>query len=479
MLHDNQKEQPFLEALVGYAESGVVPYHTPGHKQGRGGEERLHEVLGDALRLDVSDVVHSQKYNHSWTEALQAAQDLAAQAFGAQATRFIANGTSGAIHVMLLTARMLGYERVVLPRESHISVFSALVLAGLDPIYVPSERLDGWNLLLPPDLTAELNGAGKETMAFTTYPTYYGITQPLQSMSEMTSLLCVDEAHGAHFAFHPALPRPALTCGAHVVAQSTHKVLGAFTQASMLHIGQSGVPLDLIDRALMFTQSTSPSGLLYASLDATREHMVRDGKALWGKIIEQVQDVKQVLNDEYGLTILQQEHLPKGYHLDATRLTIRTSDRGMHGVDTARILRQLGVQVEMADPWHVVLIMTWADDSETIQHLMGALKLLMQREVQPALQDTEWMWTLPNPKMKMKPREAALQRTRPIPLHEAKGKISAEAICPYPPGIPVVCPGEEISTEMITYLEHMRSIAFEVRGAADSTLSYITIIDGS
>lgn len=475
-----QYELPFFEALAGYRESGVVPFHTPGHKQGRGIHHALRDKLEGAAQLDVSDVVASQRFGDSWTRALRAAEELAAEAFGARRTYFVVNGTSGAIHTMLLAARSLGYEEVVLPRESHISVFAGLVLSGLRPRYVTGKRLSGWYLNAPPEPAAyEVASANKEVY-LATRPSYYGIAQPLGALADRAhrrgGLLLVDEAHGAHFGFHPHLPRPALQCGADLVAQSTHKVLGAFTQSSMLHVGAARVPEHSVERALLCTASTSPSGLLLASLDAARAQVATDGPALWEKALELADTLRHHIVTHLGVRVLLPADLPPGYVLDRTRLVIRTADRGLHGVEAARLMRQFGAQVELADPWHVVALITWGDTWETANRLLEALRFSLEQAERSRKIPAPDVWNLPRPVVRLTPRAAALSPAEWVPLREAASRVSAETICPYPPGIPVLCPGEEIDADTVAYLEGIRETAFEVRGASDPTLQKVLVV---
>lgn len=474
-----QHQLPFLDALVGYLRSGVIPFHTPGHKQARGVHATLRAELEAAAKLDVSDVVASERFDDSWTEALHAAERLAAEAFGAKRTYFAINGTSGAIHAMLLAVRSMGYEEVILPRESHLSVFGGLILSGLRPKYVAGSRLPDWNLSLPPAPSTFAAVSGTAAVYMLTRPSYYGIVPPLEPLASLAhergGTLLVDEAHGPHFGFHPHLPPPALHCGADLVAQSTHKVLGAFTQSSMLHIGSDKVPEHLVERALLSTTSTSPSGLLLASLDAARAQMATEGAGLWEKALEIADTLRHHIGSHLGLTVLSPTHLPAGCELDRTRLVIRTADRGLHGVEAAHLLRKYGVQVELADPWHVVALITWADTWETASALLEALRFSLNEERHRKI-PTDRVWDLPTPQVRLTPREAALAPTEWVPLCQAVGRISAETICPYPPGIPVICPGEEIDADIVAYLEGMRETAFEVRGACDPTLQQVLVV---
>lgn len=479
-------DMPFLRGLIQYAEDKIIPFHTPGHKQGRGMYAPLRELLGRAAEYDVSDVLSSQKFNNSWSDALQAAEARAAEIFGARATRFMINGTTGAVHIMLTAARMHGFTHVVMPRSAHLSVYGALLLADMEPIYVADHSVADWQLPGPPDdrqyakAEANLDDPSK-AVALVTYPNYYGLGVDLKPLAERLHIqgrwLLVDEAHGPHFHFHPKFPQPALQQGADLVAQSTHKVLGALTQASMLHIGSERVPLALVDRANFWLQSTSPSALLFASLEAAGEQMAEAGEALWQRAIERAETAACRIESHKGMQVLRPNDVAPAYVMDPTRLVVRTADVGWSGVAAARRLRQAGIQVEMADPWHIVALITWADDEETVSGLIGGLVNLAKEE--PSNDERPLTGALPLrpiPKMRLRPREAALAPSRRVPLQEAVGHVSADVVCPYPPGIPILCPGEEIDADIVEYLQHVHSSAFELRGTCDPDLSHIHIV---
>lgn len=479
-------DMPFLRGLIQYAQDGVLPFHTPGHKQGRGMYAPLREFLSRAAEYDVSDVLSSQKFNDSWSEALQAAETRAAEIFGARATRFMINGTTGAVHIMLIAARMYGFTHVVMPRSAHMSVYGALLLADLEPVYVADRPVAGWQLPGPPgvqdyaDAEGNLDNPGS-SVVFATYPNYYGLGADLAPLSERLQQqgrwLLVDEAHGAHFRFHSSLPQPALTQGADLVAQSTHKVLGALTQASMLHVGSERVPLALVDRADFWLQSTSPSALLLASLEAAGEQMAEAGETLWERAIEHAETAARRIELQAGMEVLRPQDVAPTYVMDPTRLVVRTADVGWSGVAAARCLRKAGIQVEMADPWHLVALITWADDEETVNGLIqGVVDLAREAPNSAERAPTLALPPRPVPKVRLRPREAALAPSRRVPLQEAVGHVSADVVCPYPPGIPILCPGEEINDDIVEYLLHVRSSAFELRGTCDPDLSHIHIV---
>lgn len=496
--HAQTASTPFLGGLLAYGRSGVQPFHTPGHKLGRGAHPLLAQAMGDALRLDVSDVLTAPEYGDSWSQALAAAQARAAAVFGSGATRFVANGTTGALHAMLLAVRMLGTSEIVVARESHMAVLGGMILADLSSRYLPPERVAGWNLPLPPAPPAyeqalrtgfgegaQRTGAsshsrrGPLTALLVTYPNYYGIATDLgavvRAAHDRGVPVLVDEAHGPHYGFHPSLPPPALRLGADLVAQSTHKILGALTQASMLHMQGGAVPEALVDHALVWTQSTSPSGLLLASLDAAAAQMAESGERLWQHAVELAASLASEIETRCGMAVLAGRDVGAGYRLDPTRLVVRTSDRGLSGVWVASRLRELGVQVEMADPWHIVALVTWADTRESAAALPAALERICRDAQRPAITSPP-VWPIPLPLQRLRPRDAAFAQRERIPLRRAVGRISAVSICPYPPGVPVLCPGEEIGPDVVEYLESVVAAAFEVRGTAQGDLQFLDVV---
>ncbi|MBO8142561.1 MAG: DegT/DnrJ/EryC1/StrS family aminotransferase [Firmicutes bacterium] len=474
-----QEDAPFLAALAAYADEGPVPFHTPGHKQGRGAPNGWRERIGlGALSLDVSDVLTSPRFDDSWPAARAAAEGLAARAFGADYCFFLANGTTSGVHAMLLAA--VPGRQVIVARNSHRSVAGGLILAGARPVFVEPEFDPASGIPLPPRLDAWRKAMDENPDAaavLVTYPTYEGVAFDLASLARDAQsrgmAVLVDEAHGAHLGLHPALPPPALACGADISAQSPHKLLGALTQGSWLLGRDNAVPHQAVETVLALLETTSPSALILASLDAARRQAAIEGKALLDKALAIASEVREAVAGIEGLACWRPDR--SGLRLDETKVVISVADLGMSGFTAARRLRALGVQVEMGGAGHVLALITLGDDRSTAGALVDALRRLSAetRQGGPGIvsrgrpraggSQRQPAWPPPGAQ-RLSPRDAALGRGRITPLDQAAGHVAADVVCPYPPGVPVLWPGEEVSEEAVEYLQDILSRGGEVRG---------------
>lgn len=496
----DQSKTPFLEGLRQYSLDGIIPFHTPGHKQGRSLDNELLQALGELpFRLDVSDEISSPAHDNESEAVLRQAEALAADAFGAERTFFLHNGTTAGIQAMLLATRQLaghrmfrqalpqeGVGEVILPRSVHRSVLGGLVLAGLTPRFVEEVWDKEWSIPLPPSIAAWQSAvaASEEPVAFLeTYPSYYGIAGNLGEVAQLAAKwdrpLLVDEAHGAHFRFHPELPPTALSLGAAASAQSAHKVLGVLTQASFLHSNRQELSV-LMPAILGMLQSTSPSFLLYASLDAGRRQMAMEGRRLWQKALELSQAARESINQIPGLQCMDDKILakPEIAFWDPTRLLIRVDLLGLNGSQAEKWLRRKGIQVELAGLNHILVLITIGDGPSEVGRLVEALKELAQAHIGSVQCGQAGLPEPPIPgKMGLCPRWAMLSRWSEKELTRAEGEIAASSLTPYPPGIPILVPGEQISAESIDFLEECRQKGIEIRGWADAERKMIWVVD--
>ncbi|MGI6611910.1 MAG: aminotransferase class I/II-fold pyridoxal phosphate-dependent enzyme [Limnochordia bacterium] len=467
----NQKyegDPTFLGAVVAYARHNVQSWHTPGHKQGRGASRWLQASMGSALQCDLSDVLYDPSSNHSWDQLLFEAEKRAAALFGAAWTRFLVNGTSGGVHAMLVAALREG-DVVVVPRQAHLCVAGGLVLSGAMPCYVPMRVDPVTQVPLPvgPEEYADaLQRAPEARAVVVTYPNYYGLCGDLQAIAALSQAhgvwLLVDEAHGAHYAFHPRFPRPALACGAHVVAQSTHKTLGALTQASMLHAAVDA-DIEALERALGVLQTTSPSSLLLASLDSARAQMEAQGESLWTQAIRVADELREALGALPGVCCLAADDLEAIAHgWDPTRLIVGCE--GVGGLELAAALRlEFGVQVEMADTRYCVALVGLGDNMAHGRRLVAAIDALRQTLPRSRRQALAYPGL---PPVVLSPRQAAQAKCERVSWGAAVGRIAGQTLCPYPPGVPVLVPGEVVTEEVVEYLRRAKESGFHIRGDA-------------
>jgi len=376
----DQTQIPILDALQASGYRPHAPFYAPGHKRGQGASPRLRQLLGpQVLQVDLPELPELDNL-FAPEGVIQAAQKLAAAAFGADQTFFLANGSTCGIEAAILATCGPG-EKIIVPRNAHRSVLAGLVLAGAMPVFVEPEYSPTLGLVLGLSVDAiatTLHHHPDTRAVLLVSPTYHGICSDLAAIAALTQAhqipLLVDEAHGAHFAFHPELPATALSQGADLVVQSTHKVLGALTQASMLHTRGDRVDQSRLQTALQLTQSTSPSYLLLASLDAARHQMATGGEALLAETLALVRGMRSRLTQLSPLRVISPgDGLPYGsvQALDLTRLTVDVSGLGITGLEADEILHgELGVTAELPELRHLTFIVSMGNtpaDGETLR----------------------------------------------------------------------------------------------------------------
>jgi len=447
--------------------------HVPAHRQAapRGGR-----FLEEVYRLDLTELTGTDDL-HCPRAAIAAAQGLAARAWGADETFFLVNGTSGGLHAALLSVLSPG-GKVALPRNIHRSVMAAVIWSGadpvwLDPVVVPEFGLTGWV-----EQHAVREALKEEPAAvLLVHPTYEGLAGDLRSLVAAVHAagvpVIVDEAHGAHLRFHPALPSDAMACGADVAVQSTHKTGGALTQASMLHRQGGRVDAGRLRSALSLVQTTSPSFPLLASLDLARRDLVRDGRARLEDALTLADGLRARLASCPGLSVLGAGDLPGGC-LDGTRVTVSVRDTGLSGYAVARALEErYRIRVEAASAETLLAVLgigTRAGDVFALAEAMESLGGCKRLRGAPAPRP-------PRPPKRLAPREAWFAGGRRVALEEASGRVSAELIAVHPPGLVVVCPGEEMTAEVVAYLTVVRALGLAVHGASDATVTTVRVLD--
>ena len=453
--------------------------------------------------------------------AIAEAQDLAAEAFGAKSTRFLANGSTCGIIAAILATCGPG-DKIILPRNIHSSAISGLILSGAIPIFVNPEYDRTWDIAnsITPEATAsalEQHPDAKAVMMV--YPTYHGVCGDVRALAQITHQynipLLVDEAHGAHFNFHSNLPEPALSGGADLTVQSIHKTLGAMTQASMLHVKGDRIDIQKLNRALQLVQSTSPSYILLASLDAARQQIALHGEQLMTKTLQLAEKARSRISLIPGLSVLEPLNTPGFAALDRTRLTVKVSDLGITGFAADEILHsELAVTAELPMPQHLTFIISLGNTETDIDNLVKALTILEERskkeerrrkreegrekkeERRSPMSDGRFTQSpnlpispspplplFPSPPLPLSPsppllspREAFFLPAETVPADKAVDRLSAELICPYPPGIPVLMPGEIITPEAVDYLQQVLTVGGTITGCSDRNLQTLKVV---
>jgi len=489
MVTTPQSGAPLYEALLRYVREGVLPFHFPGHKQGRGVDPGFLDFVGHrALSLDLTEVPGLDDL-HRPVGAIAEAQRLAAEAFGAEETFFLVNGTTAGNQAMVLATCRPG-DLVAVARNAHRSVLAGLILSGAFPLYLEPEwdsYLGIWLGVDPGKVGAALERNPGVKALFLTYPTYHGIISHLEVIlreaHDRGVPVLVDEAHGSHLGFHPHLPVAAMHAGADASAQSAHKTLGALTQASYLHVRGGRVDRERLRSALQMVQSTSPSYLLMVSLDLARRRMALEGHSLLGRALELAGEARRCLNRIPGLYCPGEELTgrPGVASLDPTRLVIHLGELGLPAGQAESWLRErCRIQVEGAEGYILVVPVTIADTPDTLEALVTALGRMAREKAGGSGESPQEplppVPRPPAPEVVLSPREAFFRPRRRLPLRRATGHLAAEWVCPYPPGVPVLAPGERVTAEVVGWLEYARRAGLKIQGPADSGLHTIAVM---
>ncbi|MEA5577435.1 aminotransferase class I/II-fold pyridoxal phosphate-dependent enzyme [Anabaena sp. UHCC 0451] len=483
----NQNQTPLIDALKASISRPHAPFYTPGHKRGAGISPILTDLLGkDVFRADLTELAELDNL-FTPESAILTAQELAAEAFSAEKTWFLINGSTCGIEAAII-ATCGTNDKIILPRNVHSSVISGLILSGAIPIFINpeyDEDLDIAHSITPEDLKTTLAKHPDAKAVLTVYPTYDGVCGDLKSIAQITHQynipLLVDEAHGAHFAFHNNLPTSALTAGADLTIQSIHKTLGAMTQASMLHIQGNRINIDRLNKALQLVQSTSPSFILLASLDAARQQMAINGEKLMSQTLHLAEIATVKISQIPGLSVLEiPPTIKKGgfFDLDQTRLTVNVSELGLTGFAAEDMLNEMGVTPEFSSLQNLTFIISLGNKKSDIEVLVQGLKKLPQI---PQLKGQYKICKYRNDAMIdnilcISPREAFFANSETIPSEKTVDRICAENVCPYPPGIPVLMPGEIIKKPALEYLQQIQSLGGFISGCVDSSLQTLKVV---
>jgi arginine decarboxylase len=461
---------------------------VPGHKGGAAADPGLVEALGrPALELDIPALTHGIDTGMEPTP-YQQAQDLAADAWGARRSWFLVNGASQGNHVALLALAHSGSE-VVVQRNAHSSTVDALVLSGLRPVFVAPEldpELHIAHCLTPEALDLALSENPGAAGATTVSPTYFGAVADVRGLAEVAHShgvpLVVDEAWGAHLAFHEQLPEHALACGADLVVSSLHKVVGSITQSAIVHLGHGGrIDDEVVDRCVTLVESTSPSSLLAGSLDAARRQAAVDGTMLLGEGLRGVAELRAALRRLPGLDVLDERlaGAPGVHAYDPLRLAIDVRGTGATGYELAELVReQDDVNLELFGENVMVAVFGMAEPVaesgrrlvEALRRGLDALAAAGDRQLEPFAPPPPW-----GP-LVLSPREAFLGPQEVIPAERAAGRVAAEGLATYPPGIPNVLPGERLTAETLDYVRATLEHGGSLRGAADRRLRTVRVV---
>ena len=478
----DQAGAPIYEALEQFRQMRVVPFDVPGHKRGRGNPE-LTEFLGQqCVGVDVNSMKPLDNLCHP-ISVIKEAEELAADAFGAAHAFLMVGGTTSAVQSMVLSACKRGDE-IILPRNVHRSVINALVLNGAIPVYVNPEvdKKLGIALGMKREQVAKAIKEHPNAVAvLVNNPTYYGICSDLKAIVKMAheaGMLCLaDEAHGTHFYFGDNLPISAMAAGADMAAVSMHKSGGSLTQSSFLLAGKN-VNVGYVRQIINLTQTTSGSYLLMSSLDISRRNLALHGREIFEKVkklAEYARDEINAIGDyyAYGKELIDGNAV---YDFDPTKLSVHTLDVGLPGIQVYDLLRdEYDIQIEFGDLGNILAYLSIGDRFQEVERLVSALAEIRRRfKADPSgLMTQEYI----DPEVVASPQEAFYASKKSLPIMETEGYICSEFVMCYPPGIPILAPGERITADILKYITYAHEIGCQMTGPEDPSIENLNVLD--
>lgn len=488
----SQADTPLLAAMTHYVNDGAIPFHTPGHKQGKGMHPLLESIIGrEALALDLALMPELDDL-HEPHGCIKEAQNLAAGLYGSDHSFFVVNGTTGGIYAMILTIAGPG-DKIIVPRNAHRSIIGGIILAGATPVFMHPE-VDlylGIAMGVTPQTVEDAVQQHPDAKGVLIInPTYYGVATDLRRIVDIVHdhnmPVVVDEAHGPHLHFSERLPLQALDVGADICAQSTHKIIGAMTQCSMVHCREGRISVPRLKAMLQLVQTTSPNYILMASLDVARMQMATQGRQLVERAIDLAEWVRCEINKIPGLYCFGADKLgnPGVFGFDPTKVTVTVKGLGLKGAEAERILRHKHkVQAELSDMYNLLFLITLGDGEDEARALVAALQDLAanhagERDFSLVEDAYSSIMAYPStPEQVISPRRALFGHTKIVPFMQSAGRVCAEIITFYPPGIPLLCPGERISDEIIQYCRRLQEAGLHISGPEDYTLKTVKVVE--
>ncbi|SFG56922.1 aminotransferase class I/II-fold pyridoxal phosphate-dependent enzyme [Sporolactobacillus nakayamae] len=480
MTHLSQERAPVLEALNRYKSMRVVPFDVPGHKRGKGNRE-LTEFLGEkCLTVDVNSMKPLDNLCHP-VSVIKEAEELAAEAFGAKHAFFMVNGTTSAVQSMVMCACTRG-EKIIMPRNVHRSAINALILSGAIPVYVnPGVNHElGISLgMSVADVEQAILENPDAKAVLVNNPTYYGVCSNLKAITELAHqhnmLVLADEAHGTHFYFGEGLPASAMSVGADMAAVSMHKSGGSLTQSSLLLV--NGLSEGYVRQIINLTQTTSGSYLLISSLDISRRNLALRGKAIFEKVAKMAEYARAEINQIGGYYAYSRELIngDSVYDFDRTKLSVLTLDVGLAGIEVYDLLRdEYDIQIEFGDIGNILAYISIGDRILDLERLVSALSEIKRRYAKDraGMLSQEYI----RPQVVLGPQEAFYAESEPTPLEQSLGHICGEFVMCYPPGIPILAPGEKVTAEVLEYIQYAKEKGCFLTGTQDSQVNRIQTV---
>ena len=478
-----QERAPIYEALERFRKMRVVPFDVPGHKHGKGNPE-LVELLGEkCVGIDVNSMKPLDNLCHP-VSVIREAEELAAEAFGAAHAFLMVGGTTSSVQSMVLSCCKRG-DKIIMPRNVHRSAINALVLCGAQPIYVNPDvdcRLGISLGMRLEQVEAAIRNTPDAVAVFVNNPTYYGVCSDLRSIVKLAHehgmLVLADEAHGTHFYFGEGLPVSAMAAGADIAAVSMHKSGGSLTQSSFLLTGP-GVSVGHVRQIINLTQTTSGSYLLLSSLDISRRNLALRGRREFEKVIGLAEYAREEINNIGGYYAFSEE-LVNGnsiFAFDRTKLSVHTLEIGLAGIEVYDILRdEYDIQIEFGDIGNILAYLSIGDRRQEVERLVSALAEVKRRykKDRAGMLTQEYI----DPKVVATPQEAFYAPKESLPLEETAGRICSEFVMCYPPGIPILAPGEEITEDILDYIVYAKEKGCSMTGPEDAGIRRLNVLKG-
>ena len=480
----NQDSTPLFDAVNRYIEKHPTYFKIPGHRYEKGINDKWRRAVGDKIfEYDLTETVMTDDL-HNASGAIMESEQLAAELWGSDYAHFLVNGTTCGNEAMILSTVCEG-EKICIPRNAHKSSLYGLILSGAEPVYIMPEVEDEFGLhggITVSQVEAMFAENPDCKGMLIVSPTYYGVTSDIEGIAKVChrngAVLMVDEAHGAHCYFGDDLPKGAIEAGADICVQSIHKVAGSFTQSSIIHIKSNLIDHNRVKNNLMMVQSSSPSYLLMTSLDLARHEMAMNGRenincayALSNEARERINKISHIACA--GTELIKTAGID---NLDLTRLTISAAELGITGYELERILfNEYNIDVELSDYRNVLVIVTYANEKSDLDRLIASLEdISLKRSGGTPL--PKGFDFLKEYKCVMSPREAYFAPKMTVDWKDAQGHVAGEMITPYPPGIPIIYPGELITREVWEYIDHIKETDACLQGMRDKTLNSIEVI---
>ena len=477
----DQSRAPIYEALREFRQNRIVPFDVPGHKRGRGNPELVSLLGQQCVGIDVNSMKPLDNLCHP-ISVIREAEELAAEAFGSAYAFLMVGGTTSSVQSMVLSVCKKG-DKIILPRNVHRSVINALVLNGAIPIYVNPDMDSRLGIALGMKLS-QVEQAIRENpdavAVLVNNPTYYGICSDLYSIVKLAHAhgmkVLADEAHGTHFYFGADMPLSAMAAGADMASVSMHKSGGSLTQSSFLLIGPH-MNVGYVRQIINLTQTTSASYLLLASLDISRRNLALRGEEEFAKVTALAEYARREINEVEGYYAYTSELINNDsiYDFDKTKLTVNTLGIGLAGIEVYDILRdEYDIQVELGDIANILAYISIGDREREIERLIGALVEIrrMYRKDSTGMFTQEYI----DPKVAVSPQSAFYAEKESLPIMETKGRICSEFVMCYPPGIPILAPGEEITEEILQYIAYAKEKGCSMTGPEDAGIERLNVL---